>query len=178
MTDDLHTWERGPSDPPSLLDGPGTAAEIEIDARPHEIWPYIVDVNFPATFSSELQRAAWDLADAEPEVGATFTGTNENSFMGEWDVTCHVVECEPNRCFAWATSSAAQPGATWRYELEASGDATRLRHSVVIGPGPSGLKHFVESKPDRAAQIIAGRMSSLRDNMEAVLAGIKAAVES
>ncbi|BAN00483.1 SRPBCC family protein [Ilumatobacter coccineus] len=172
-----HTWASGPSNPPSLLDGPGTVVEIDIDAPPHEIWQYVTDVNFAAKFSRELQRAAWDV-DGEPEVGATFTGSNENSYMGEWDVTCHVVEYEADRCFAWSTVSPDDPGATWRYELEPLAGSTRLRHSVVIGPGPSGLKRFVESNPDRAAQGITGRMSGLRDNMNAVVAGIKSAAEN
>lgn len=173
-----HTWQRGPSDPVSLLDGPGMTVEIDIDAPADRVWPHVVDVGFAADFSGELKRAQWDDGVTHPHVGATFTGTNENNFMGEWDVTCYVTECDEPRVFAWATSDPDDPGAYWRYELEAIAGATRLRHAVTIGPGSSGLKVFVDREPDRAARAIRSRMTNLGANMRAVLDGIKSAVES
>lgn len=173
-----NTWANGPSDPPTLLNGPGTVVEIDIDAPPREVWKFVTDVNFAAKFSRELQRAVWDDEATGPAVGATFTGSNENSYMGEWDITCHVTECEEKRSFAWATADPYNPGATWRYELEAVAGATRLRHSVVIGPGPSGLKRFIDGQPDQAAAAIASRMSNLHRSMNDVVAGIKAAAEA
>lgn len=173
-----HTWASGPSDPPTLLDGPGTVVEIDIDAPPRKVWEYVTDVNFAAKFSRELQRAAWADGVTEPAVGATFIGSNENSYMGEWDITCHVTEYEQHRTFAWATVDPDNPGAVWRYDLEAVVGATRLRHSVTIGPGPSGLKRFIDGQPDQAAAAISGRMSNLNRSMHDVIDGIKQAAEA
>ena len=33
------TWERGPSDPPSIADGPGAVVEVDIKAPPRAVWP-------------------------------------------------------------------------------------------------------------------------------------------
>lgn len=171
------TWQRGPSEPPSLLDGPGFTVEVDIDAPPEKVWPFVVDVGFAARFSEELQRARWDDGN-DPAVGSTFTGTNENDFMGEWDVTCFVTDCDEPRTFAWATSDPDDPGAYWRYELEAIAGATRLRHSVTIGPGFSGLKAFVDREPERTAAAIRSRMTNLGASMRRVVDGIKSAVEA
>lgn len=173
-----HTWERGPSDPPTLLDGPGTTVEIDIDARPEAVWELVTDIEVPARFSRELQRARWADESVPPGVGAVFVGSNENSFIGEWDIDCHVVEYEPPSSFAWATVDPDRPGAVWRYDLESIAGATRLRHAVTIGPGPSGLQAYVDRQPDQAASAITGRMANLRTNMLAVVAGIKELAES
>lgn len=173
-----HTWASGPSDPPSLLDGPGASVEIDIDARPDDVWKLVTDIDLPAKFSSELESAHWNDDATEAAVGATFTGSNKNSRIGEWDITCHVIECDRPRAFAWNTVDRDVPGATWRYHLEAIAGATRLRHSVTIGPGPSGLKTYVESDPANAAAAIDSRMANLRRNMQAVVDGIKATAEA
>ena len=179
------TWERGPSDPPRLADGPGVVVETDIAATRSAVWRFVTDIGFGARFSDEFVGARWvDTADspddelpAAPRVGARFIGTNTRADMGTWDVECFVDRCKPRREFGWVTSDPERPGAQWCFALESIAGGTRLRYRVVLGPGPSGLTQAISRAPDREARIIAGRLDGLRTNMERVLAGIKAAAE-
>ena len=172
------TWQSGPSEPPSLADGPGTVAEVDIKASAAVVWKYVTDVGFPAGFSDELQSATWDEGVDGPELGATFTGTNRNDYMGEWQITSTVDRFEPHREFGWATVDVDNPGARWWFELSSIAGATRLRYRVVLGPGPSGLSAAIEGRPDKVARIIANRTRSLQENMRRVVDGVKVAAES
>lgn len=172
------TWQSGPSDPPTLADGPGTVAEVDIKASAEVVWTYVTDVGFPAEFSEELQSAAWDDGVDGPALGATFTGTNRNDFMGEWQITSTVDRFEPLQEFGWATVDIDNPGARWWFELSSIAGATRLRYRVVLGPGPSGLSAAIDGRPDKVSRIIANRTRSLQQNMQQVVEGIKAAAES
>ena len=57
------TWERGPSDPPRLADGPGVVVEADIKARAVTVWPFVTDINYGAAHSTEFTGARW--ADGE-----------------------------------------------------------------------------------------------------------------
>ena len=172
------TWESGPSDPPTIADGPGTVAEVDIDASAETVWKLVTDVGFPAKFSDELQHADWDDGVDGPALGATFTGTNRNDYMGEWQITSTVDRFEPLQEFGWATVDVDNPGARWWFEVSSIAGATRLRHRVVLGPGPSGLTAAIESHPDEVGRIIGNRTRSLQTNMQQVVEGVKAAAEA
>ncbi len=64
-----HTYESGPSDPVRLADGPGTIVEVDIHARPSDVWTNVVDVEFPARFSDELVTAVVGRPGRGPVVG-------------------------------------------------------------------------------------------------------------
>ncbi|MGI9623460.1 MAG: SRPBCC family protein, partial [Acidimicrobiales bacterium] len=172
-----HTWERGPSDPPKLSDGPGTIVEIDIDATPGGVWPFVSDINFPAEFSEEFLGAQWSQEGVEATIGSEFIGSNTHPAIGEWEIPCVVTHYHAKREFGWATRDAENPGARWRFELSAIAGACRLRYSVALGPGPSGLTRGIEAKPDREPQIISNRLDQLRSNMQNVIEGIKQAAE-
>ena len=53
------TFERGPSDPVRIADGPGTVVETNIRADPAEVWGCVTDINLPADFSEEFIGAQW-----------------------------------------------------------------------------------------------------------------------
>lgn len=171
------TWVSGPSDPPRLSDGPGTVAEVDIKAPPELVWPHVSDINFSAAFSEEFVGARWAEGVEEPAVGARFTGSNANEYLGEWDLECFVDRCEENRTFGWVTTDPDHPGARWWFDTTPIAGATRLRYSVVLGPGPSGLTAAIEQMPDKEARIIARRIEGLHQNMTNVVNGIKAAAE-
>ena len=172
------TWQSGPSDPPTLLDGPGTSVETMVSAPPSRVWELVSDIEVPVRFSRELVAARWSDDSPEPGVGAVFVGSNRNSRIGEWDIPCHVVEWDRPRSFAWATMDPSAPGATWRYEIDDVEGASRLRHSVVIGPGPSGLQAYIDGDPSNAGAAIASRLANLRTNMQSVVDGIAALAEA
>jgi len=172
------TWESGPSDPPRLTNGPGTVVEIDVKAKPEFLWPYVSDISFSAAFSDEATGARWATEVTEPAVGARFIGSNANDFMGEWELDCFIHRYHVNRDFGWVTSDAENPGARWRFETPAIAGATRLRYSVILGPGPSGLTHAISQRPEIEARIIRSRISGLRENMRRVTEAIKVAAES
>ncbi len=172
------TYESGPSTPITLADGPGTVVEIDVDAPAERVWEQVCDIDLPAAYSEEFLGAEWDDPVAGPHLGARFVGRNENSFIGEWQVPCFVDAFEEHRTFGWCTSDPDRPGARWRFELEPLAGATRLRYRVVLGPGRSGLTAAIEQRPDDEARIISGRLSNLRSNMQRVVEGLKATVES
>ncbi|MEL6981401.1 MAG: hypothetical protein AAFO29_03150, partial [Actinomycetota bacterium] len=113
-----------------------------------------------------------------PAVGAQFVGSNTHPAIGEWDVPCFVDRCAEPSEFGWVTSDVDNPGARWRFEASSIAGATRLRFSVVIGPGPSGISAAIDSMPDKEPRILARRVSEHRANMTKVIEGIKAAAEA
>ena len=64
------------------------------------------------------------------------------------------------------------PNATRRFEAEPVEDGTRLRYTVILGPGRSRLAWAMRQRPDRRNELIARRLDEHRDNMAAVVHGI------
>lgn len=172
-----HTWERGPSDPPCLADGPGTVVEIDIDASVGDVWAFVTDIGFGARFSEEFVGARWADGVDGPALGAEFIGSNRHPAIGEWDVPCFVHRYVDQREFGWVTSDRNRPGARWCFELSGIAGATRLRYTLKLGPGPSGLNAPIEAMPDKEPRIIHRRLEEHRDNMQRVVEGIKVEAE-
>lgn len=166
------------SEPRSMADGPGQVVEIDIKAKPQVVWDIISDVTMPAEFSEELQAASWDDAEAEPQVGSTFTGHNKHAAVGEWSTTSYVAEWDPPRRFSWNVADADVPAATWRFTIEKVPGGSRLRFHVRLGPGRSGLTPAIEAMPDKEQRILAGRQDEHRANMQRVIEGVKARAEA
>ncbi|MFD8588203.1 SRPBCC family protein [Streptomyces sp. NPDC059637] len=169
-------------------DGPGTRCETHIDAAPQTVWKLVADIGTPARTSPELQRVEWlDGADA-PALGARFAGHNRNPVIGEWRTVSEIAELDTERVLCWAVldtegrfgepaRTADDALATWRFDLEPAGDGTLLRHSVRLGPGPSGLSRAIERMPEKEEELLAGRLAQLHAGMEATLEGIKELAE-
>jgi nitroreductase len=172
------TWQSGPSDPPKHSDGPGTIVEVDVKTPAKFLWPYVSDINFSSAFSEEFQGARWADGHSEPTLGAQFIGSNSNDRLGDWEVNCFIDLFEPNRRFGWSTSSVDDPAARWRFETATIAGATRLRYSVVLGPGPSGLTAIIGQSPEKESQIVAARIDALRANMLKVIHGIKESAEA
>ncbi|MEL7210476.1 MAG: hypothetical protein AAGK32_19970 [Actinomycetota bacterium] len=105
-------------------------------------------------------------------------GRNRHEAIGEWEVPCIVDAFEEERVFGWATGLPEEAGARWWFELEPIAGGTRLRYSMLIGPGPSGITAALESMPDREARILHGRVREHRANMTRVVEAIKARAEA
>lgn len=176
-------FESGPSDPVRLSDGPGAVAVIDIAASPEAIWPFVADIDLSARFSPEFRGAEWVDTDQPVGVGSQFVGTNHNEAFGEFKVPAFVDAYEPGVAFGWRTSDFDNPGARWRFELEPvertdGSVVTRLRYTMLLGPGPSGLTMAIESMPDKEDRIIFRRVQSQHASMLEVVAGIKELAES
>ena len=173
-----HTWERGPSNPPRHADGPGAVVEVDIDAPPSTVWKYLTDIGFGSNFSEEFTGARWAEGFDGPAIGARFIGSNSHPAIGQWEVPCFVDRCNEPTEFGWVTSDPDNPGARWHFEAAAIAGATRLRYSVILGPGPSGITAAIESMPEKEPRILARRIDEHRVNMTKVVEGIKAAAEA
>ena len=171
-----HTWEYGPSDPPCLADGPGTVVEADIKAPIEQVWDVVTDINFGAQFSLEFLGARWADGFDGPAFGAQFIGSNMHEAIGEWDVPCFVNRYQELTEFGWVTSDRDNPGARWCFELARIAGATRLRYSLVIGPGRSGISAAIDAKPDKEPRILRRRIKEHHANMQLVVDGVKAAV--
>lgn len=91
---------------------------------------------------------------------------------------CFVDRYVEHEEFGWGSSDLDDPGARWRFELTSIAGATRLRHAMHIGPGPSGISVAIEAMPDREPRILFRRIEEHRANMQRVIDGIKEMVES
>ncbi len=165
------TFRAGPSDPIRLADQPGTWVEIDIDAPVERVWDLVTDIDLPAQFSEEFQGATW--LDDGPAPGARFRGRNRHPAIGEWEVDCTVEVFAEGRSFGWSSVDASNPGARWRFDLEPVGDASRLRFSMSIGPGPSGITMAIEARPDKEARILQRRVEEHHANMIRTVEGIR-----
>ena len=175
------TWEaRGDETAARTLgEGPGATVEVDIDAPAERVWEIVSDINAGADFSEEFVRAEWAPGYDGPAVDAKFIGHNQHPAIGEWNIDLTVTEYEPGVLFGWATGETEDvAGARWRYEIDVlHGQRCRLRHTVRIGPGPSGLSAAIEAMPDKEPRILSRRQSEHLANMERCVEGIKALAE-
>lgn len=160
-------------DGPLFADGPTTSVEAAVDASLAVLWRLITDIELPARFSAEFQGAHW-LDGGTAALGARFVGRNANERIGEWTVTCTVIDCRPEQCFGWAVGDPDRAAASWSYELDPSPGGTLLRHRVRLGPGPSGLTAAIAGRPGSERRIVAARLAELRANMQSTVDGLAA----
>jgi len=171
-----HTWESGPSEPPCLADGPGTVVEVDIKAPTDAVWKMVTDISMGAGYSEEFLGARWADGFEGPALGAQFIGRNQHPKVGEWEVPCFVHRYDEGKEFGWVTSDPDHPGARWCFQLASIAGATRLRYSLIVGPGPSGISAVIASMPDREPRILFRRIEEHRANMQRVVDGVKAAL--
>ncbi len=167
------TWTSGPSDPPCLADGPGTVVEVDIKAKPTDVWDVVTDLELSSRFSEESLGATWADGFDGPGLGAQFVGRNKHRAIGEWEVACYVHRFVDGKEFGWVTSDPENPGAQWLFQVASIAGATRLRYSLTIGPGPSGISAAIDNMPEREPDILRRRVKEHRANMQRVLDGIK-----
>ena len=158
-----------------FVDGPVVEVSVSIDAPVADVWNLVTDINLSGRFQHEFVEAEW--IDEGPALEARFVGRNTRGDR-KWETTSWVTTYEPKRAFGWSVSDRNNPGATWTYFLEDKGDSTFLRYHRVLGPGPSGLTAAIERDPNAEEEIIASRDKEQRENMQAVVLGIKALAES
>ena len=170
------TSQEGPGESLRFADGPGIIAEADIDAPLSTVWALVTDINVPGRFSTEFLGAEW--AGDERGLGAVFHGRNQHAAIGEWTVPCFVDTFEEGRAFGWCTSDVEQPGARWKFELDASVGRTRLRFSYVIGPGRSGTSRAIEMNPGKEERVLRRRLGEVQANMERTVQGIKTLAEA
>ena len=150
-------------------EGPSTQVSIDVQASAARVWHHATDLGLLAEASDELEHAEWIDTDG-PFLGARFLGRNHRDEAGTWETTSTVVECDPPSRFAWAVGDDVEtPAALRRFELVENDAVTSLSQYVRLGPGPSGLTPMIEDHPEREHDIVAGRLGSLREGMQATV---------
>ena len=167
-------------EPRKISEGPGVTVEVDIDAPPAKVWALVTDINIGAQFSEEFQGAEWAPGFEKLELGARFIGTNKHPKIGEWQTTSTVTELEENERYGWAVGEDEETAAArWRWEIdELHGRRCRLRHTVRLGPGSSGLTPAIEAMPDKEALIVGRRQEEHLANIKRCVDGVKALAES
>ena len=157
-------------------DLPAVEAEIFVKAPPQRVWELVTDIVLVGEWSPEYDGGTWLDGATGAMLGARFSGRNHRRDR-EWETISTVVEAEPGKSFAWAVGDPNNAAATWRFDLTAEENGTRVRQRVQLGPGPSGFTRRIEELPDRREEVIAARTSEHRHNMQATLDGLKSAAE-
>ena len=86
------TYERGPSNPVRMADGPGTVVEADIRADPAAVWARVTDINVPAEFSEEFVGASNGRPTSDgPALGA----------RPSWAATTIAVSRATGKCRGW-----------------------------------------------------------------------------
>jgi hypothetical protein len=158
-------------------DNPTVQVQTWIGASPRRVWELVSDIELMPTMSQELQSIEWLDGATEPAVGAKFVGRSKHESLGEWATTSHVIECEPERVFAWAVEDPANPTAIWRFRLEPKNGGTELSEWMQMGPARSGLSFAIDRMPEKEQKIVFVRMREFEQNMAATLAHIKKLAE-
>lgn len=134
------------------------------------LWALVVDPSVVARFSAELQEAHYAEGSA-PGLGATIEGTNQRGDF-TWQTSATVTAFEPLVLFEWTVGEPSNPVAIWRFEVEEGPNGTTLTQRATLHPGPSPVTAAVARHPERAEEIIDGRLAEFRQNMEATVVGL------
>ena len=115
---------------------PGASVERLVHAPAAEVYRVVADVTSTGRRSNECLRAEWLDGAREPAVGARFRGHNRFR-LARWSRVCEVVEAHPGQVFAFRTvperwDPTRRDSTTWRYDLEADGARTLVRHSYEM----------------------------------------------
>ena len=136
-----------------------------------EVWAGITAIDRYGEWSPECIYGAWLEKDVRFEARNRFA----NGF--ETYVTCTVTAFEEPGRFGWDVyGDESVPLAHWEYELEDRGTETLVRQSFTHGPGDSGMRMGVVQHPDRAPELIQGRLDQLATNMRSTLAAMESAL--
>jgi uncharacterized protein YndB with AHSA1/START domain len=145
------------------------SATVQIKATPDEVWRVVADLGRMPEFSPELRKA---FVVGKPGVGANIIGINRRKAV-LWPTTSKVVRWEPGHAVAWKTRES---GATWVYELEATGTGTSVTGRRVLPKftlGTSLLGPVIGGAAGHDAELAEGIRSTLeriRESVEAAQA--------
>ncbi|MGW1054686.1 SRPBCC family protein [Streptomyces sp. NPDC001118] len=159
-------------------DKPTVEVRTWIDAPPARVWALVSDIALMPDMSKELQSVAWLDGAAGPTVGARFVGHSRHEAFGAWSTTSHVIECDPERAFAWAVQDPAEPSALWRFRLRPEKGGTELSQWMQLGPGRSGLSVAIDRMPEKEQKIVFVRLREFERSIASTLEHIKKQAEA
>jgi hypothetical protein len=141
-------------------------------ARPADaVYDMVADVTRMGEWSP-ICRACWWDDDADPRVGAWFTGRNETPGR-TWETRSEVVAAERGREFTFIVGGDL---VRWSYTFAPVEGGTTLTESWAFLPG--GIARFHERFGDDAEAQILQRSEAAHSGIPATLAAIKRSAES
>lgn len=153
------------------LDGWTVEVEVLLDVPVARLWALLVDVPRLPEWSPEVIAAAWVPPASSAVPGARFAATNRREDW-EWSLECTVLEAVAPTRFAWCVLDPARPSSRWSVDLTSEGERTRVRQRFVHGPGPSGVRWWVEQEPDELGATLEERGAELRRHIRVTLQGM------
>jgi hypothetical protein len=150
---------------------PSYSESIVIARSPEDLYALVCDVTRMGEWSPVCKACWWDDG-AGPQVGAWFSGRNEQPDR-TWKTRSQVVAAEPGREFAFMVGGDR---VRWGYTLTPVDGGTRLTESWEFLP--AGIALFHELYGAQAEAQIARRTQDAHSGIPATLAAIKQAAES
>lgn len=142
---------------------------IDINCSPREVYDTISQLERMGEWSPENFGGAWLKGDGT-SVGDEFEGINRIGER-EWTAVATITRCDPGEAFCFAVGPADDPGTTWGYLFEASGDGTTVTETWDVLRLPSTLETY-------SAEQLAQRKAGVQESMRTTLANLKATCES
>jgi polyketide cyclase/dehydrase/lipid transport protein len=144
-------------------------ASVTIEAAPEQVWALVSDITKMGRFSDSNTGGKWIMGAAGPAVGARFVGFNKRG-MARWLTTCKVIECEPERTFAFQVNENKMQWG-WRVEPAEGGGTLLTQWRNRVGR-PAKPVLFV------ANLLFKGKLDEeMCDGMTTTLAAVKAEAE-
>jgi hypothetical protein len=159
------------------------AAEVEVSCSAGEAWDLVSNVERIGEFSPECVQAWWVADRPARAVGGRFEGRNRKvdaDGIREWIRPCDVLVWQPGRQFSWAVGDRydGTPASLWTISIKPGSSGVVLSQEFRHVPdGLSGLRHWAEADPERAADEVAARTADLERGMATTLGRMKAALE-
>ncbi len=147
------------------------ADSITVSVAPDQLYAMVSDVTRTGEWSPQCTACRWDEGDG-PRVGATFTGSNEDSGR-TWETTNEVVAADPGREFAWEVNGG---WVRWGYTFEPVDGGTLLTEHWEFMP--AGLAGFREAFGEDGEAQIAKRSEAALQGIPQTLAAIKEIAEA
>ena len=157
----------GPTSPEAAVT---QSVSVVIDRPPAVVWAAVSDITRTGEWSPECIAGRWIDGATGPAAGARFEGDNAVTVAGRaikrWTTTSEVTECTAEQCFEFVSAGYT----TWRYDLVAEGEGTKVTESYRHAPHKGWQKFLYDT--------VARRDRSMRTGMQRTLERMKAVLEA
>ena len=143
---------------------------VLVHADVDALYALVADVTRMGEWSPQCRACWWDEG-AGPDVGAYFTGRNDDG-KRTWETRSRVVVADPGREFAWVVNDG---WVRWGFSFDADQGGTRLTESWAFLP--DGIEGFHGRFGEQAEEQIATRVRAAKDGIPVTLAAIKRTAE-
>ncbi len=182
--------EHGPRPEPlaanaDLFGGLQVRESVDVACAPEDAWRLVTDVTRIGEFSPECIDAHWLDDASRVQVGARFEGTNrvvDGNTELIWIRPCTITDVKPGELFAYTVGDRfdGSPASSWQFVIDplALGRCRITQTFRHERDGLTGFRCSANSQPDRAREIVAGRLNGLHAGMRETLLRMRGRLES